>query len=419
MQLRRQYETAGALSQYLVAALGPPPKSLVDRACPFDNTRHCITIYTAQKGPKRDPKRVGEYTMAVRHIASPAGPCLMVFFAQCVVVNDEDDEENGNDGRHRTRPQGPHCRPRTSTVPSERINLLIAGMEDVESTYPKKASPEEKIKIAITMGKAARAAWEATAGMRDEVSNDEPVAAPRLGKGKSRATHRVSPSPAPLIGKGKGKAKTAPRVRSPSPTEHVDEMDQYSALAFDTRNLPSRVVTLVFYHKEGSSPLLYVVLLRFLGCFQLDYFQVAKKVKAVGRQAVPYVRYSVYERVYTPADPAIPINMTTRGAYMIYKLASLSDAHCPGIDEWKTKAQASAAQFLPDSDSSDVEIIDDSDSESSSVIEISSDEEPGPSRRRVTGSKSAQATTSKLLNKRKRKPNGAADTEAGPSKRRR
>lgn len=115
------------------------------------------------------------------------------------------------------------------------------------------------------------------------------------------------------------------------------------ALVASAEKLLARVVTLIIYAERAIQPVFEVVFLRFLGCFQFGEFRVAKRVNAVGRRAVPYERYSIFERAFTPENPIQSINMLERGSYMIYKLATLPEAACLDLAHWKATAHASAA----------------------------------------------------------------------------
>ncbi|KAJ7447694.1 hypothetical protein FB451DRAFT_1375593 [Mycena latifolia] len=164
-------------------------------------------------------------------------------------------------------------------------------------------------------------------------------------------------------------AKTQPAKMPDVDPDQIDEYDAYSALAYETAGLPTRRVTLIIYDTPGH-PKYYVVWLRYLGCFDFSYFRIARDVQAMHdneEQRVAFQRYCVFTNEFKP-ETLKPINMEQRGAYMVYRKASLDNKACLGIEEWKTRAEESAVyDFESDSESdSDHDDEDDQDEESGS-----------------------------------------------------
>ncbi|KAJ7743479.1 hypothetical protein DFH07DRAFT_964114 [Mycena maculata] len=314
---------------YLVAAVGGIPEALT--TCIF-KFAHKIQIYSALK----------------THATLRIGNCT----AQCP----------RSDGR---------CNPPDDKrfQPPERCQALAKGIEEVKARTLGKSRAEAHA-IANEMGLEAKLAWEAT---QEVLGNGAGVAKTAGGQPKQKP-------------KGKAALNVAPEPQL------VDEYDDYSALVYATHGQPTRVVTLVIYHTAGTPPTLYVVFLRCLTAFEFGYFRIAKTVKAVGLDhPVGFQRYSVFRNSFVP-ETLQPIDITSRGEYMLYKDRTLPDRDCPDIDEWKKKVHNSAAgepdHHLP---------TDDEDEDEDEVVIVSSSFNALPSTPSATGS--SQPTASKLKRK--------------------
>ncbi|KAJ7140629.1 hypothetical protein C8R44DRAFT_726365 [Mycena epipterygia] len=313
---------------YLVAAIGPPPPELV--RCNY-GYKHTFNIFSSQqnRAQGRGQARLGHWTAYCK-----TGSKL--------TIN--------------------RCIPPSIPMPDpERCATLLAGMEELKA----RLKEERPIKIdaqtmATQMGRSARMAWEVTRAAlnveADEDDNGAPLrkkarteSAPvangngtigvhRSGKGKSKATapraKQAQDDAAPTRGKGKGKA-IVPRAKKAQdmpvvPVFLVDEYDQYSALAYATVGMPTRIVTLIVYNQAHTKPLQYVV----FDC-KASQGHWAAQLRLV--RALLCVRTDLH----TGDTPANRHN-TSRPLYALEGSCPWTTDACPGIAEWKERVEASA-----------------------------------------------------------------------------
>ncbi|KAJ7706562.1 hypothetical protein B0H14DRAFT_2647046 [Mycena olivaceomarginata] len=247
-------------------------------------------------------------------------------------------------------------------LPAERVAALMAAITDLKASIPHGASKDDKASIARAMGRTHNEVSQATQGWRTSMTNPQLPKKLVAAAAARRCRCRAKPAAVRTV-----KTVAVPRTKVPDAPVHINEYDKYSALVYHTVGMPSerhirfalvasaekllaRVVTLIIYAERAIQPVFEVVFLRFLGCFQFGEFRVAKRVNAVGRRAVPYERYSIFERAFTPENPIQSINMLERGSYMIYKLATLPEAACLDLAHWKATAHASAANNNDDAE---------------------------------------------------------------------
>ncbi|KAK6974843.1 hypothetical protein R3P38DRAFT_2811357 [Favolaschia claudopus] len=325
-------ESAGAVVRYLIEAVGPPPPKLMEKCA--SGHPHFVSMFSNQKQPDEEKQaRFARYTRICKPVkgANRRGRC------------------------HRLE----------SFMSGERQEILLQGVAELKSSFPRYANAATKLDTAIVMGQAAAEAWNTLQEVSGPVTHHLP---PPTKKARTSVTSRTQPASSSTRTK-RGEAKTDtsmtlpmhryfPRTKNhgagkgkepgqeilPPPSIHVDEYDKYSALAYATSNLPTRVVSLVFFTAVNAEPTIWVVWLRFLGCFKLSEFDIARKLQATGAVTRQYERYSVFEDDFTPELPEQAINLERRGSYMIYKLSSLTEAECSGLATWKAKARASAQQ---------------------------------------------------------------------------
>ncbi|KAJ6466515.1 hypothetical protein DFH09DRAFT_1338894 [Mycena vulgaris] len=312
---------------YLAAAVGPPSARLVDCKSGF---KHSITMFTAERKTKA-VARVAEYKAWCHPPKGHPGPACAVAY---------------------------------QPAPAKVLPFLQDGVEELKALLPKKKDlTDEDLAMARARGGAAHEALVAQ-GFFDNSDDDSEDAPPKKkarkttntdkGKAATRSAEVNLAKPKAIVVKAKGKdakAKTAPVLELPAGQENiVDEYDEYSPLTHDTAGLPMRIVTLIIYATADCDPIQHVVYLRYLPAFNFGYFNIARQIEADSPSPVQFDRYCVFAGEFK-RETLEPINMTDRGGYMVYRDASFTDAQCPGIRQWITRAESVATYNYMDSDS--------------------------------------------------------------------
>ncbi|KAJ7466558.1 hypothetical protein B0H11DRAFT_2239732 [Mycena galericulata] len=168
------------------------------------------------------------------------------------------------------------------------------------------------------------------------------VATPSSNKGKSKASSDIVGTPSPSRVKGKGRDRSrrdTTRAAFLQDEAAGIEADQYDSDVYDIDDSERALINAVVYATANTDPLCQKLRLRSKSNFEFKNFRLAK---SVGLATRAFERFSLSSFEFTEDRVRDTLNLARRGNIIIYRLKSLTNAECPGIEDWMTQACNSA-----------------------------------------------------------------------------